>query len=133
MGRGFNRLERGACRVYARTVAVTATNFEQLLDTLKRAGAALRDAEIPFALGGGIAIWAHGGPETEHDLDFFVKPEDAERALQALDRARLPAGEAARGLAVQGLGRRRARRPDLRARGDARSTTSCSGGRPSSR
>ena len=60
------------------------TNFEQLLDTLKRAGAALRDAEIPFALGGGIAIWAHGGPETEHDLDFFVKPEDAERALQAL-------------------------------------------------
>ena len=65
-------------------MAVTATKFEQLLDTLKRAGAALRDAEIPFALGGGMAIWAHGGPETEHDLDFFVKPEDAERALQAL-------------------------------------------------
>lgn len=65
-------------------MAVTATNFDQLLDTLKRAGAALRDAEIPFALGGGMAIWAHGGPETEHDLDFFVKPEDAEHALQAL-------------------------------------------------
>jgi len=65
-------------------VAVTTSNFEQLLDTLKRAGAALRDAEIPFALGGGVAIWAYGGPETEHDLDFFVKPEDAERALQAL-------------------------------------------------
>lgn len=65
-------------------MAVTETNFAQLLDTLKRAGAALRDAEIPFALGGGMAIWAHGGPETEHDLDFFVKPEDAEHALQAL-------------------------------------------------
>jgi predicted nucleotidyltransferase len=65
-------------------VAVSATNFEQLLDTLKRAGAALRDAEIPFALGGGVAIWAYGGPETEHDLDFFVKPEDADRALQEL-------------------------------------------------
>jgi predicted nucleotidyltransferase len=65
-------------------VAVTTTNFEQLLDTLKQAGAALRDAEIPFALGGGVAIWAYGGPETEHDLDFFVKPEHAERALQAL-------------------------------------------------
>lgn len=65
-------------------MAVTTTNFDQLLDTLKRAGAALRDAEIPFALGGGAAIWAHGGPETEHDLDFFVKPEDADRALQAL-------------------------------------------------
>ena len=62
----------------------TTTPFDQLLETLKRAGAALRDAEIPFALGGGMAIWAHGGPETEHDLDFFVKPEDADRALQAL-------------------------------------------------
>jgi predicted nucleotidyltransferase len=69
---------------YVRSVAVTETSFEQLLDTLKRAGAALRDAEIPFALGGGVAIWANGGPETEHDLDFFVKPEDAERALQVL-------------------------------------------------
>jgi hypothetical protein len=66
------------------TVEATTTTFEQLLDTLKRAGAGLRDAAIPFALGGGMAIWAHGGPETEHDLDFFVKPEDAERALQAL-------------------------------------------------
>jgi hypothetical protein len=65
-------------------VDVSTTNFEQLLDTLKRAGGALRDAEVPFALGGGLAIWAHGGPETEHDLDFFVKPEDAERALQVL-------------------------------------------------
>ena len=63
---------------------VAATRFEQLLETLKRAGAALRNAEIPFALTGGLAIWAHGGPESEHDLDFFVKPEDAERALQAL-------------------------------------------------
>jgi hypothetical protein len=66
------------------TVEATTATFEQLLDTLKRAGAGLRDAAIPFALGGGMAIWAHGGPETEHDLDFFVKPEDAERALQAL-------------------------------------------------
>jgi predicted nucleotidyltransferase len=69
---------------YVRLVAITETTFEQLLDTLKRAGAALRDAQIPYALGGGVAIWAYGGPETEHDLDFFVKPEDAERALQTL-------------------------------------------------
>jgi predicted nucleotidyltransferase len=65
-------------------VAATATDFEKLLETLKHAAAALRDAGIPFALGGGLAIWAHGGPETEHDLDFFVKPDDAERALQVL-------------------------------------------------
>ena len=35
-------------------------------------------------LGGGVAVWARGGPETEHDLDLFLKPEDAERALEAL-------------------------------------------------
>jgi predicted nucleotidyltransferase len=69
---------------YARNVPETTTEFDELLETLKRAAAGLRDAGVPFALGGGIAIWARGGPETEHDLDFFVKPEDAERALQAL-------------------------------------------------
>ena len=58
--------------------------FDELLETLKRASAALREAEVPFVLGGGVAIWARGGPETEHDLDFFVKPADAERALQVL-------------------------------------------------
>jgi hypothetical protein len=51
---------------------------------MKTAAGALRDAEIPFALGGGLAVWARGGPKTEHDVDFFVKPEDAERAQRAL-------------------------------------------------
>ena len=59
-------------------------DFDKLLDTMKRAGAALRDAGIPFALTGGLAVWARGGPRTEHDVDFLVKPEDAERAQQAL-------------------------------------------------
>ena len=65
-------------------MAETETTFEELLETLKRASAALRQGDVPFVLGGGVAIWARGGPETEHDLDFFVKPEDAERALQVL-------------------------------------------------
>ncbi len=68
-------------------MAETEAQFEQLLETLKRAAAALREAGVPFALGGGIAIWARGGPETEHDLDLFLKPEDAERALDALTQA----------------------------------------------
>jgi hypothetical protein len=53
-------------------------------DEALRAGAALRDAEIPFMLGGGLAVWARGGARTEHDVDFLVKPEDAERAQEAL-------------------------------------------------
>ena len=61
--------------------------FERLVGTARRAGAALRDAGVPFALGGGLAAWARGGPKTEHDIDFMVKPEDAERALEALGKA----------------------------------------------
>jgi Uncharacterised nucleotidyltransferase len=58
--------------------------FEAIKETLKKAAAALRQAEVPFLLGGGLATWVRGGPESDHDLDFFVKPEDAERALDVL-------------------------------------------------
>jgi Nucleotidyl transferase of unknown function (DUF2204) len=58
--------------------------IEALKETFKKAAAILKAAEIPFMLGGGLACWARGGPETENDLDFFVKPEDAEDALEAL-------------------------------------------------
>jgi predicted nucleotidyltransferase len=79
----FNRLAAGLAG-YGRMVAENSIPFERLLETLKRAAGALREADLPFALGGGVAVWAHGGPETEHDLDLFVKPEDAERALEVL-------------------------------------------------
>jgi len=58
--------------------------FKEFEATLKKSVAAFRDAEVPALLGGSLAIWARGGPETKHDLDFMVKEEDAERALQAL-------------------------------------------------
>jgi hypothetical protein len=61
-----------------------AENFPELIESMKRAAAALRDADVPYMLGGGLAAWARGGPPTEHDVDFFVRPEDAERALDAL-------------------------------------------------
>jgi len=62
-------------------------SFESIEATLKRTVAALRDAGIPFMLGGSLASWARGGPETRKDLDFIVKPEDAERALEVLAEA----------------------------------------------
>ena len=64
-------------------------DFEIILRTLKKAAGALRDAGVPFALGGGLAVWARGGARTEHDVDFFVKREDAERAQEALVAAGL--------------------------------------------
>jgi aminoglycoside-2''-adenylyltransferase len=61
--------------------------FESLLTAMKRAAAVLRDAEIPFALAGGLAVYARGGPPTEHDVDFVLRDEDAERALTELQAA----------------------------------------------
>ena len=61
--------------------------FEDICESMKRGAAALREAEIPFVLGGGLAAWARGGPSSEHDVDFLVKPEDAERAVRALAEA----------------------------------------------
>jgi hypothetical protein len=55
-----------------------------LEDTLKKAVAAFRDAEVPVLLAGSVAVWARGGPESRHDLDFVMREEDAERALQVL-------------------------------------------------
>jgi predicted nucleotidyltransferase len=61
--------------------------FERLLDAMKKAGGVLNEAGVPFVLGGGLACWARGAPKTEHDVDFLVKPEDAERAQEALAHA----------------------------------------------
>jgi Uncharacterised nucleotidyltransferase len=58
--------------------------LEGMVPTLKRSAAALRDNGIPFLVAGGVASWVRGGPATDHDLDFLVKPQDAEAALAAL-------------------------------------------------
>ena len=59
--------------------------FSAIKATLKRAVGALRSAHVPFMLGGGLAVWARGGPNTDHDIDLMVRPEDAERALAVLE------------------------------------------------
>ena len=85
----FHKRERGYS---GRTMAYTpAENFPELLESMKRAAAALRDAGVPYMLGGGLAAWARGGPPTEHDVDFFVRPEHAEQALDALVAAGMTA------------------------------------------
>jgi hypothetical protein len=65
-------------------MAADETTFSAIEHALKRSAAALRRADVPFLLGGSLASWARGGPETTHDLDLMIKPEDAERALEAL-------------------------------------------------
>jgi len=58
--------------------------FSDLEATLKKSASALRAADVPFLLGGSLASWARGGPETRHDLDLMIKREDVERAVAAL-------------------------------------------------
>jgi Uncharacterised nucleotidyltransferase len=55
-----------------------------LTDSLKRSIAALERQEIPYVLGGGLGCWARGGPPSSNDIDLMLKPEDAERAQEAL-------------------------------------------------
>ena len=61
--------------------------MQAIAESMKKAAAAFREADIPFLLAGSLASWARGGPETSHDLDFVVKPEHAEQALEALGNA----------------------------------------------
>jgi len=61
--------------------------FDGLVRALRAAVPALHHAEVPFLLGGSMAVWAFGGPEPVKDLDLMVRPRDAERALAALAAA----------------------------------------------
>jgi hypothetical protein len=66
-----------------------ALQSTDLLDALKVVAATLREAKIPFALAGGLAAWAHGGPPTEHDIDLMIRESDADNALAVLRDAGL--------------------------------------------
>jgi hypothetical protein len=63
-----------------------------LREALKLVATTLKEGGLPFALAGGYALWARGGPEPEHDVDFVVAEDDAARAAEIL---------AAKGLRVE--------------------------------
>jgi hypothetical protein len=82
-GAGLNRRLAG----YHEDVDSEEHTPEAIEAALKRTIAALRESGVPFLLGGSLAAWARGGPQTRHDLDFVVKPDDADKALAALEAA----------------------------------------------
>ena len=62
------------------------TNID-LRDALKHAASALKADGPEFALAGSYALWAYGGPEPVHDVDFVVAEEDVEAAALTLEKA----------------------------------------------
>src|SRR3954453_17558787 len=58
-------------------------------EALKRVAVTLKHSVLRFALAGGYAAWVHGAPEPDHDVDFVVAGDDAERAYAALEKAGL--------------------------------------------
>lgn len=55
-----------------------------LLRTVTKVVNTLAAAGIDFAVAGGCAVYARGGPPSDHDVDVFLLEEDARRAQDAL-------------------------------------------------
>jgi hypothetical protein len=58
---------------------------EIFCEVLDETVSALDQSGVPYALMGGIAVAALGCQRFTHDIDVFVKPEDAEKALEVLE------------------------------------------------
>src|SRR3712207_4660016 len=63
---------------------VHAAEFKEIVESLRKSAAALREADVRYCLGGSVASWARGGPETVNDLDLIVDPPDMDKAVEAL-------------------------------------------------
>lgn len=61
--------------------------MDDLLQTLTRVVNTLADTGIRFAVAGGCAVYARGGPPSEHDVDIFIRRQDAAQASQVLQEA----------------------------------------------
>lgn len=57
---------------------------QSLLRTLTKVVTTLTAHEIPFTVSGGCAVYARGGPPSDHDVDLFLKEEDVPAATEAL-------------------------------------------------
>lgn len=60
------------------------TDLSTLTKTLMSTIEAVEETDIPYALIGGVAVKELGRPRVTHDIDLFVKPDDADRLLEVL-------------------------------------------------
>jgi hypothetical protein len=62
---------------------------DDLLMAMKKVARVLADTGVPFALAGGMAVYARGGHVSDHDVDFIIRERDVDGVLAALDGAGL--------------------------------------------
>lgn len=63
---------------------------QAILEAAKEVASLLKAGGHSFALAGGVAVYAHGGPGTlQHDVDFCVLPEDIDAVTATLEAAGL--------------------------------------------
>mgnify|MGYP005844200393 CR=1 FL=1 len=55
-----------------------------IFEIFKEGTDALEKGNVPYVVGGGIAVWAYGRRRWTKDIDIFLRPEDAAPALDAL-------------------------------------------------
>jgi hypothetical protein len=60
---------------------------DAMREALRRAASALKADGVPFALAGSYALWVHGAPEGDHDVDLAVPEDDVEAAAASLTAA----------------------------------------------
>jgi hypothetical protein len=61
-----------------------AAGSGHLREALKLVAVMLKETGVPFALAGSYGLWARGGPEPDHDVDFMIAEEDAARVQDVL-------------------------------------------------
>ncbi len=61
------------------------TELSDIHDVLLEAVDAVEGSGIPYAVIGGLAVKNFGRPRVTHDIDFFVRPDDAEKVLKVLE------------------------------------------------
>ena len=74
----------GTARVTDGADGLNGSHHEAFGDALARTVAVLRAADLPFAILGGVASAGYGRARWTKDIDVFCRPEDADRALDAL-------------------------------------------------
>jgi hypothetical protein len=60
------------------------TDQTTMREVLVEVAVVLKESGLPFALTGGYAAWAHGGPEPDHDVDFLICAPDSAKAADTL-------------------------------------------------